>query len=205
MRIQTERLTITEFTQAMARSHHLNSLDADNREFLSDEVCETEEIAREKIAWLAGYYEKADGPLVYPILLKDGIHIGHVQACPIKEGWEIGYHIAAAHAGQGYAAEATRAFLPVVMQRLGINKIMGVVRADNPASRRVLEKCGFVLESKTRGTCRYSYFTPSVAARHLPQGGDFGNPTKVTDTASVAPLGEMAKARGGEKQQRIRP
>lgn len=157
MYIQTERLTITEFTQAMARSHHLNSLDADNREFLSDEVCETVEAAREKIAWLAGYYENADGPLVYPVLLQDATHIGHVQACPIYEGWEVGFHIAAAHTGRGYATEAVRAFLPVVMQRLGIGRIMGIARADNPASRRVLEKCGFVLESETPGVCRYSY------------------------------------------------
>jgi len=157
MRIQTQRLIITEFTQAMAESHHLNSLDADNREFLSDEVCETVEAARKKIAWLAGYYENADGPLVYPVLLQDGTHIGHVQACPIKEGWEVGYHIAAAHAGNGYATEAVRAFLPVVMRRLAIDHIMGIARADNPASRRVLEKCGFVLESETPGVCRYSY------------------------------------------------
>ena len=157
MYIQTDRLIITQFTEAMAYSHHANSLDADNREFLPDEVCETAEAAREKITWLTGFYENADGPLVYPVLLKDGSHIGHVQACPIQGGWEIGFHIAAAHTRKGYAAEAVRAFLPVVMRRLGIRQIAGICRRDNPASRRVLEKCGFVLESKTRGTCRYQF------------------------------------------------
>ena len=147
MYIQTERLIITEFTRAMARSHHLNSLDAANREFLSDEVCETEEIARKKIDWLAGYYENADGPLVYAVLLKDGTYIGHVEACPLKEGWEVGYHIHAAYTGNGYATEAVRAFLPVIMRRLAIARIFGICRADNFASRKVLEKCGFQLVS----------------------------------------------------------
>jgi len=160
--IETERLIITRFTRAMAHSHHANSLDADNREFLSDEVCETVEAAGNKIAWLAGFYENADGPLVYPVLLKNGSHIGHVQACPIQEGWEIGFHIAAAHTRKGYAAEAVRAFLPVVMRRLAIRRIAGICRRDNPASRRVLEKCGFVLASETPGVCRYQ-FTENIS------------------------------------------
>jgi len=163
MNIQTERLIITEFTQAMARSHHINSLDVDNREYLPDEVFESVESARGNIAWLAGYYENADGPLVYPVLLRDGTHIGHVQACPIKEGWEIGFHTAAAHTGKGYATEAVRAFLPVVMERLAITQITGNVRADNPASRRVLEKCGFVLEDEgTSGWRRYRFAKKST-------------------------------------------
>ena len=43
MKIQTERLTITEFDLSMAESVHLNSLDEDNRRFLPDEVFETVE------------------------------------------------------------------------------------------------------------------------------------------------------------------
>ena len=147
MHIQAPRLTITEFTDAMAQSFCLCSQDGDNRRFLPDEVDETPEAAHERLARLMGYYENADGPLVYAVLLKDGTYIGHVEACPLKEGWEVGYHIHAAYTGNGYATEAVRAFLPVIMRRLAIARIFGICRADNFASRKVLEKCGFQLVS----------------------------------------------------------
>ena len=155
MKILTERLVITEFDEGMAYDFHANSLDGDNREFVPDEVCETEAEALVKLRWLIGCYEKADSPLVYAVLL-NGAQIGHVQACPIHQGWEIGYHIAKAHTGRGYATEATMAFLPWAMRRLGIGEIYGICRADNPASRRVLEKCGFALRTE-RAVCEYVY------------------------------------------------
>jgi hypothetical protein len=40
--LQTDRLYITEFTENMAHSVHINSLDEANRRFLPDEVFETE-------------------------------------------------------------------------------------------------------------------------------------------------------------------
>ena len=49
MRIETERLIITEFDMSMAQSVHLNSLDDDNRRFVPDEVFETVEAAAETI------------------------------------------------------------------------------------------------------------------------------------------------------------
>ena len=37
MRIETERLVITNFDLSMAESVHINSLDGDNRRFVPDE------------------------------------------------------------------------------------------------------------------------------------------------------------------------
>ncbi|MBQ9168966.1 MAG: hypothetical protein IJX67_11250, partial [Oscillospiraceae bacterium] len=94
MRIETERLIITEFTMDMAEAVHLNSLDEDNRRFVPDEVFETVEEAADTVGFLMGVYENGDGPLVYPVLLKDGTYIGYVQAVPFDDGtWEVGYHI----------------------------------------------------------------------------------------------------------------
>ena len=96
MRIETERLIITEFTPDMAQAVHENSLDEDNRRFVPDEVFETVDDARETIECLMGQYGRSDGPLVYPVLTKAGSkNIGYVQMAPIGNGiWEIGYHIA---------------------------------------------------------------------------------------------------------------
>lgn len=145
MRIETERLIITEFTPDMARDVCENSHDEDNRRFVPDEVFETVEDAKEAIAFLISRYGRTDGPLVYPILTKqDGINIGYVQMVPIGGGnWEIGYHIAKRHTGNGYATEAVKGFLPVITETLGINKVYGICLSENEASKQVLHKCGF--------------------------------------------------------------
>lgn len=166
MNIRTERLEIKEFTMAMAEAVHLNSLDEDNRKFNPNEVFETMEIAQETVEFLMSVYENGDGPLVYPVVLLDGTNIGYVQAVPMDDGkWEVGYHVAKAYAGKGYATEAVKAFLPVVMKELGISEILGICVAENVASIKVLEKNGFVKEyegigiyqDEEREICRYTY------------------------------------------------
>ena len=166
MKLETERLTITEFTPDMAQAVHENSLDEDTRRFLPDEVFETPEDAERTIAFLTAQYGSADGPQVHPVLLQDGTCIGYVQAVPIEgAAWEIGYHIGKPYTGRGYATEAVAAFLPAIMERLHINAISGICDAENAASCRVLEKCGFTLDYEGPGEYqgewkeikRYSY------------------------------------------------
>ena len=166
MLLETERLIITEFTPDMAQAVHENSLDKDNRRFVPDEVFETVEEAAETIDFLMSRYGGSEGPFVYPVLTKDGSNIGYVQAVPLGDGvWEVGYHIGAAYTKKGYATEAVRAFLPVIMKNIGIDKMAGVCLADNIASRKVMEKCGFVKEfegigdyqGEKRNICRYCY------------------------------------------------
>ena len=167
MRIETERLIITKFTMDMAEAVHRNSLDEDNRRFVPDEVFDTVEEAADTISFLMGVYETGDGPLVYPILMKDCTYIGYVQAVPFDDGtWEIGYHIGADFTCNGYATEAVKAFLPVIMPKLGLHSIKGICLAENKASRKVMERCGFRKEyegigpyqGQQREICRY-YFT----------------------------------------------
>lgn len=167
MKIETERLIITEFTMDMAEAVHLNSLDADNRRFVPDEVFETVEEAAETVEFLMGVYENGNGPLVYPVLLKDATYIGYVQAVPFEDGtWEIGYHIGANYTRQGYATEAVKAFLPVMMPKLGLTQMLGICLAENKASVKVMERCGFVkqfegvgpYQGESRMICRFLYY-----------------------------------------------
>ena len=145
MRIETERLIITEFTPDMAQDVHENSLDEDTRRFVPDEVFETVEEAREVIAFLMSQYGGTGGPLAYPVLMKTGgRNIGYVQLVPLGDGaWEIGYHIAKQYTGKGYATEAVRAFLPAAAAMAGAGEVLGVCLSENAASKRVLQKCGF--------------------------------------------------------------
>lgn len=55
---------------------------------------------------------------------------------------EIGYWIARAYWGRGFATEACRA-LVAIAQALGLKQLEGSHFIDNPASARVLEKLGF--------------------------------------------------------------
>lgn len=143
MLIETPRLTICDFTPDMAGAVCAGSRDEDMRRFLPDEVFETEEIAAEVIAALTSDAAAQEGPFVHPCLMRNGTYIGYVQLVPADEGYEVGYHIVAAHTGRGYATEALAAFLPVIMARLGITRALGICDARNTASIRVLEKCGF--------------------------------------------------------------
>lgn len=151
MRIETERLVITEFDLSMAESVHKNSLDEDNRRFVPDEVFETVEDAKETIEFLMGVYESGDGPLVYPVLLKDETNIGYVQLVPIEECYEVGYHIGKEYTGNGYATEALGAFLQDIMPKKNLDAVYGICVSENSASVKVLEKSGFQKEFEGMG------------------------------------------------------
>jgi RimJ/RimL family protein N-acetyltransferase len=56
---------------------------------------------------------------------------------------ELGYWIARAHWGQGYATEAAKQLIEIA-QTLGLTRLEGSHFIDNPASGRVLEKLGFI-------------------------------------------------------------
>lgn len=166
MYIETKRLLITELTKDMAQAVHENSLDADNRRFVPDEVFETVEVARETVEFLISCYQHGNGPLVYAVLLKDGTFIGYVQAVPMAEGmWEIGYHIGEKYTKKGHATEAVQAFLPVIMQQLQLGEMQGVCLAENAASVKVMERCGFRKQFEGKGDyqgkessiCRFVY------------------------------------------------
>ena len=56
---------------------------------------------------------------------------------------EIGYWLGVAFWGQGYATEAARALIDHAFGELGYDTLLAGARVSNPASRRVLQKCGF--------------------------------------------------------------
>ena len=153
MNIKTLRLTITTFSQAMAQSVYENSQDDDTRRFVPDEVYDSAEEARAAIEFLMSRYDSDDGPFVYPIITNDGgKNIGYIQLCQIDDGsWEIGYHIAKQFTGKGYATEAVKAFLTAMAQKLNLKEVYGICLAENTASVRVLEKCGFTRIYQGRG------------------------------------------------------
>lgn len=85
------------------------------------------------------------GDRVRAIIRKaDGAGIGMIGLHPRKDGaFEFGYWLGEPYWGQGYASEAANLLLDAA-DAGGIAPIVAGHYADNPASGRVLEKCGFV-------------------------------------------------------------
>lgn len=155
MLIETERLIITEFTMDMAQAVQENSVDEDNKRFVPDEVWESVEEAEETLEYLISQYGAFEGPLVYPVIVKEtNTNIGYVQLVPLEDGmWEVGYHIAKKYTGNGYATEAVKAFLPVISKAANLTEVYGICLAENEASCAVMKKCGF--ETVFTGTGTY--------------------------------------------------
>jgi len=56
---------------------------------------------------------------------------------------ELGYWLGAQYWGHGFATEAARAVIDYAFEHLEHDALQAGARVSNPASRRVLEKCGF--------------------------------------------------------------
>ena len=66
---------------------------------------------------------------------------------PNLPGLEVSFWLGKEHWGRGIATAALTAFLGIVDER----PLYGRCAADNAGSRRVLEKCGFVVRSEGLG------------------------------------------------------
>jgi RimJ/RimL family protein N-acetyltransferase len=56
---------------------------------------------------------------------------------------ELGYWLGVAHWGQGFATEAARAMIDFAFEEFDVEQLLSGARVANPASRNILEKCGF--------------------------------------------------------------
>jgi RimJ/RimL family protein N-acetyltransferase len=80
----------------------------------------------------------------FVITLADGTIIGGCGIGVLSAADpELGYWIGVPYWGRGYATEAARALLDHAFEALRCERLAGRARVSNPASRRVLEKCGF--------------------------------------------------------------
>lgn len=82
------------------------------------------------------------GEATFVILLAEA-PIGVCGVDPREEGPEIGYWLGVPYWGEGYATEAARALIDHAFAGLQHEILQAGARVSNPASRRVLEKCGF--------------------------------------------------------------
>ena len=83
-----------------------------------------------------------NGEVAFVITLADTL-IGGCGIDPREGGLEIGYWLGVPYWGRGYATETVRAVIDYAFGELEYDTLAAGARVSNPASRRVLEKCGF--------------------------------------------------------------
>jgi [ribosomal protein S5]-alanine N-acetyltransferase len=114
----------------------------------------TEASADEWLALSAKKTEQAGRPIHFAIRVAADALIGVLGFDGPQEGSphraEIGYWLAKPYWGQGIMSAVVRRLCRHAFEELGLAKITANVFAYNPASARVLEKCGFQQEGFLR-------------------------------------------------------
>lgn len=99
-----------------------------------------------------GFWERGEGTLL--IWHEDEI-VGHIEFfTPVSywDAFELSYQLyGERHAGQGFTTEAVQLLVDYLTETKKQHRIHLVIVPGNAASRRVAEKCGFVLEGTVRG------------------------------------------------------
>ena len=95
-----------------------------------------------------GGANKTGGEAVFLITTRDGAKKPTIMgACGVmlldRESPELGYWLGVPYWGKGFATEALHAVIDYAFDDLDHAALHAGTRVTNPASRRVLEKCGF--------------------------------------------------------------
>ena len=93
------------------------------------------------------------GDVLHALVRAEGQRVGDVSLAPIDErrGWaNLGYWVHPDHWGKGYATEAASFAVTHGFEELALHRVSATIVADNDASKRVVEKLGFVHEGTKR-------------------------------------------------------
>lgn len=95
---------------------------------------------------------KSGERLEYGIYIDDKYvgSIGIFDICKVKRSAEIGYWLSSKFTRKGYMSEAIGIVERELFSSWGLNRIQIKCDVNNIASRRVAEKCGFILEGTLR-------------------------------------------------------
>lgn len=95
-------------------------------------------------AFVAMCAMRTGGGCTYALTLADsGAFVGCAGLNAKGGELELGYWIGEPYWGSGYATEAAHALVDLAFRATGIDRLLVSCRVVNPASRRVIHKCGF--------------------------------------------------------------
>jgi RimJ/RimL family protein N-acetyltransferase len=145
--LETERLALREWTPEDAEAMFVMLGDAEVMRYVDvGRPWESVERAREWAEKLNASY-RSRGFSRWAVVEKEGgLAVGSCGFVPLPWSGEIdfGYMFRRDRWGKGYASEITPAVLRHGFERYGFKEVVASIAPENAASRRVLEKIGFV-------------------------------------------------------------
>ena len=106
---------------------------------------------------LRGYWRDMRGDSAYPFFVFEREHgrlVGALTLSSVRRGVaqsaSLGYWIGQPHARKGYMTDAVRTLVRHAIFVLMLNRVEAACIPENEASRRLLERCGFVREGFAR-------------------------------------------------------
>jgi len=142
--IETARLRLRRFAPDDLAAVRRIYGDAEVMRYMWDGRARTEEQIRDALAFLMDSWEKPGFGMWAIVHKEHGEVIGRcgIYSLDGTPEAEIGYILARAYWGRGYATEAARAALRYGFERQGLGRIVAVTRPDHRDSQRVLGKLG---------------------------------------------------------------
>ena len=149
IRIETTRLILRPFTESDAAAASYNSRQPLVMHFMSDMVKDTEEAA---LGWIRyvnrDLFDIGKPCILFAIQLKSNSTVIGCIFINRKQEWgnivEMAYYIADEYHNNGYATEAGKAMIWWTFEKAGQDVLSAFAKPENKASRRVIEKLGFV-------------------------------------------------------------
>ncbi len=148
--VPTARLVVRRFAAGDVAAFAAYRSDPEVARYQGWDAPVPEKAARRLVIGFAAADEGTPGWFQYAVAL-DGELIGDVGACldANRMQAELGFTIARAHQGNGYATEAVRCVLDRLFAA-GVRRVSAECDARNTASARLLERLGFTLEGHRR-------------------------------------------------------
>ena len=148
--LETDRLILREMTEADLNALYEIQSGEDDSPFLEplfeDRDRQLAQI-RDEIRYQYGFYEFG----IWIVELAESHTVIGRAGLQLRDGYgepELGFVIAPAYRGHGYAREACEAVLQVAREELFFETIRAVAHRDNEKSLRLCKKLGFIVDNK---------------------------------------------------------
>lgn len=140
---ETERLILRKFNETDVDAVYAMRSDADLMRFIREPQTNRAE-AESWVDLVSSRWETGKIGFCAVVEKKSGKFVGWCGLWRLKETneVEVGYALVKEVRGRGYASEAAEAFLKYGFEELNLKEIVAVARAENRASRRVMERLG---------------------------------------------------------------
>ena len=142
----TERLTLRALEERDLDAYAAMMADPEVARFLGTGAPMPRAVAWRQMAMVLGHWRLRGYGLWAVEERATGAFVGRL-GCWRPEGWpalEIGYTLARAFWGRGFASEGARASLDYARTVLDADRVCSIIRPDNAASIRVAERLGAV-------------------------------------------------------------